>query len=71
MPEWSPSQTILSRVLPRTLDVSRRVAKSAVAVQEVKSLQHWCEELARIPLLHQPGTEPTPQRFLSNLPGFV
>mmetsp|Transcript_32543 Transcript_32543/g.68030 ORF Transcript_32543/g.68030 Transcript_32543/m.68030 type:complete len:577 (-) Transcript_32543:152-1882(-) len=23
----------------------------------VKSLQHWCEELARIPLLHQPGTE--------------
>lgn len=23
----------------------------------VKSLEHWCEELARLPLLHQPGSE--------------
>ena len=37
----------------------------AVAV-EVKSLEHWCEELARLPLLHQPGSEPAPQRLSSS-----
>ena len=28
---------------------------------KVRSLEHWCQELAKIPLQHQPGAQPFPQ----------
>lgn len=40
---------------------SKESCCSLIRLTEVCTLENWCDELAKIPLQHEPGTQPGPQ----------